>query len=75
MELEFVTLEDNKMYIILDELVENNEKFVYLVDLHNKKRFVVRKEQEGNLVGLNDEKELERAMQLYIKRKMENYSE
>ena len=65
-------LEDNKTYIILDEIENDGKIFVYLVEENNDKNFIIRKRiQENNkefFVGLDDEKEFKTALDLYIEK-------
>lgn len=56
--MEKVLLEDNNWYLILDKLVINNQKYIYLVQSTNakKKQICIRKlvDNDTNLVGLTE---------------------
>ena len=68
-DVEFVKLEDNKLCIVLDELVLNNVKYVVLVNAQDDKDFVIRKEIEDKLVGLATDEEFDNVMTAYLKSK------
>ena len=56
-EVEYVILEDNKSYLLLNSLTLNDTNYVLLVNENDNKDFVIRKNIDGMLVGLNDENE------------------
>ena len=70
-EIQLVTLEDNKKYVILDE-IEGSSKFIFLAEAKNENNFVVRKEvKEDNevyLVGLDNKEEVDEALKLFQKK-------
>ena len=69
MNLEKVLLEDDTEYIVISEEKINENNYVFLVDSSNKEQFAVRKVIDDNLIGLDDEQELNDVMQYYIKKK------
>ncbi len=71
MNLEKVLLEDDTEYIVISEEKINENNYVFLVDSSNKEQFAVRKVIDDNLIGLDDEQELNDVMQYYIKKKYE----
>lgn len=73
MELDFVILENGKEYIIINEIVINNIKYLYLVNSMNSKDFVIRKEVGNELIGLKDRKELEIAMSNFIQNNYQKF--
>ena len=67
-ELELVTLENGKVCIVIGEEVIDGTKYVYLVNAGNKKDYVIRKEFNNELIGLDDQKEFDKAiMNLFAK--------
>lgn len=71
-ELELVTLEDNKVCIVLNEIEIDNIKYVYLVNSQDKTDYIIRKEINDELIGLDNEIEFENAIkQLIINTKPE----
>ncbi len=67
-----IVLEDNDCYQVIDKIKDDNKAYVYLVNTRDKDDLVVRKEIEENeerfLVGLEDEDELEKALNLYLEK-------
>ena len=65
-----IVLEDNECYQVIDKIKDNAKAYVYLVNTRDKDDLVVRKEIEEDeqryLVGLDDEEELENALNLYL---------
>ena len=71
-----IVLEDDECYQVIDKIKEPSKAYVYLVNTRDKDDLVVRKEIEEDeqryLVGLDDEDELENALNLYlVKNKIE----
>ena len=70
--MEIVYLEDNKKYIILDQITIENIKYVYLVEStdNEKKVICIRKlvDDEKNLAGLDSKEEYDKAFQVYIEK-------
>lgn len=71
-ELEFVTLEDEKQYAIIDEITESSTTYVYLASITDETDFCIRKvvlEPTGKmLIGLKDDNEFDRALMYYAKK-------
>ena len=61
-EVEVITLEDNKEYIVTDEIIINNVKYVYLTNENDIANFCIRKVNNINntefLVGLDSKEEV-----------------
>ena len=70
MELDFVTL-DNKEYLVIDEIKHNDINYIYLVNNKNSKDFVIRKEKDDLLVGLDNEEEFNEVMKSFINKNIE----
>ena len=62
-----ITLEDGKRYYISKEIEKNNVIYVYLTNLEDVTDFCIRKKDETkeNLIGLDNEEELKKAIELY----------
>lgn len=67
--MEIITLEDNANYVILDYIIINQVKYVYLVEAteSQKKKICIRKliDKETNLVGLDSNSEYQTALNAY----------
>ena len=68
-DVEFVKLEDNKLCIVLDEMILNGIKYLILVNAQDDKDFIIRKEIEDKLVGLATDEEFDNVMTTYLKNK------
>ena len=66
-----ITLEDDIEYAIIEEIVHNNNKYVYLTNVNDYEDFCIRKViTEGTeqfLVGLDDDNEFDLALMLFAK--------
>ena len=56
-DIEIFTLEDGKKCIIIAEEIIDNNKYVYLVNTANRKDYIIRKEINNELIGLDNEEE------------------
>lgn len=67
-----VVLEDNVEYLVIDKIKEKDFYYVYLINQKDDADLVVRKEVLENndkfLVGLDDEEELEKALDLFLEK-------
>ena len=67
-----VVLEDNIEYLVVDKIKEKDFYYVYLINNRDDADLVVRKEKlekdERFLVGLDDEEELEKALDLFLEK-------
>ena len=67
-----VVLEDNIEYLVVDKIKEKDFYYVYLINKRDDADLVIRKEvkeNDGNyLVGLDDEEELEKALDLFLEK-------
>lgn len=63
---------DDKKYLVVDTIEANNAKYVYFVDDDDDTDFFVRKEvtenEEKFLIGLDDDQEYDKAMNLFIEK-------
>lgn len=63
---------DDKKYLVVDTIEANNAKYVYFVDDDDDTDFFVRKEvtenEEEFLIGLDDDQEYDKAMNLFIEK-------
>lgn len=71
-DVEKVTLSDGITYVIVDEIIENNINYVYLVNEKDEKDFCIRKsvieEGEEFFIGLNSDVEFEKALLYFTKK-------
>jgi hypothetical protein len=68
-----IVLEDDECYQVIDKIKDNDKSFVYLINTRDKDDLVVRKEiidsdETRYLVGLDDEEELTKALNLYLEK-------
>ncbi len=59
---------DNKKYMVLNEIEDNGEIYLYLTNVKNPKDFIIQKiDKEDNdyLINLDNEEEFERALKLF----------
>lgn len=63
---------DDKKYLVVDTIEAKNVKYVYFVDDDDDNDFFVRKEvtenEEKFLIGLDDDQEYDKAMNLFIEK-------
>ncbi len=69
-ELDFIMLENNKECIIVDQIIYNNQKYVFLVNSKDSNDFTIRKEINNLLVGLDNNIEFEKVMTVFIKERL-----
>lgn len=62
----FITLEDNRECILLDEFTFENDKYVILVNSLDKDDFIVRKIINNELVGLDNEEHFKKVFLYYF---------
>ena len=71
-ELEIITLDDGKDYIVTDEIIIDDVKYVYLTDEADIGSFCIRKiniiNNEEYLVGLKDRNEFNMALEKFIEK-------
>lgn len=72
-ELEILTIED-KDYAVIERINNNNNTYVYVTNVDDETDFFVRKEQNDTLLALDNEEELNKALELFAK-KHENDNE
>ncbi|MCM1371228.1 MAG: hypothetical protein NC181_05020 [Clostridium sp.] len=70
--MDYVVLENGIEYLIANEINHGNNCYVYLMNENNSKDFCIRKKiLENNhefLIGLDDENEFEKALNLFLKK-------
>lgn len=70
--MDFVTLEDGIEYAIIDEIINNNQKYVYLANIKTEDGFVIRKvkneENKEYLIGLDNDDEFDNALRAFQKK-------
>lgn len=71
-ELEIITLDDGKDYIVTDEIIIDDVKYVYLTDEDDIASFCIRKinviNNEEYLVGLKDRNEFNMALEKFMEK-------
>lgn len=72
-ELEILTIDD-KDYAVIERITDNNNTYVYVTNVDDETDFFVRKEQNDTLLALDNEEELNKALELFAK-KHENDTE
>ena len=72
--VEFVRLENNQEYIILESEMINDIEYLYLINAQNDKDYVIRKKIGDKLVGLDNDLEFEEVINKLMTR-MERYFE
>lgn len=72
-ELEILTIDD-KDYAVIERITDNNNTYVYVTNVDDETDFFVRKEQNDILLALDNEEELNKALELFAK-KHENDTE
>jgi len=65
-EVKFVTLENNKECIVLDEFNVEEEKYILLANSLNGNDLSIRKVKEDKLIGLDDEFEFNKVIAHYL---------
>lgn len=61
-ELEYIVLENNIEYIVLEKIQSKNCTYIYLSNPNNVKDFCIRKLVKDNLYGLESEEEFENSL-------------
>lgn len=65
-EVEFVTLENNLEYIVLDKFKLDEQSYVLLTNSKNGADFCIRRVSGEQLQGLKDETEFNKVMEYYL---------
>lgn len=73
MDLNYITLENNKEYILLDEFLYNNSKYVVLVNSVDNEDYVLRQVIANELVGLENEEQFKEVFMYYFSMKKDLY--
>lgn len=61
---------DNKKYMVLNEIEDSGETYLYLTNVKNPKEFMIQKVDKNDndyLINLDDEEEFNRALSLFNK--------
>ena len=66
-EVDYITLEDGLNYIIVDEIIINNIKYLYLVEENSKNCELRKTDEQENLIKLNNQEEHTKAMLEFAK--------
>ena len=64
---EIITLDDNKDYIVLKQLINENVNYVYLVTAQKPIEVLVAKLNDMDLIPITDEFELKKVIELFKK--------
>lgn len=72
MDLDFVILENGKKYCIINEIIYNNVKYIYFTNIEDIDDFTIRKEINNEFVGLDNEEEFDKVVDIFIKKLAEN---
>ena len=66
-QVEIIDIE-NKKYMVLNEIVDNGDTYLYLTNIKNPKDFIIQKvdkNDESYLVNLDNDEEFNRALNLF----------
>lgn len=69
-QVEIIDIE-NKKYMVLNEITENGETYLYLTNIKNPKDFIIQKVDKNDkdyLVNLDNDEEFKKALELFRKR-------
>ena len=69
-QVEIIDIE-NKKYMVLNEITENGETYLYLTNIKNPKDFIIQKVDKNDkdyLVNLDNDEEFKKALELFKKR-------
>ena len=58
-----LTLEDDNEYTVVDKYTDNNNIYIYLVDINNNSNIIYGKLENDEIVELTDPNELEKVIQ------------
>lgn len=67
---EIITLDDNKDYIVLKQLINENVNYVYLVTAQKPIEVLVAKLNDMDLIPITDDFELKKVIELFKKDKL-----
>ena len=71
-ELEILTI-DEKDYAVIDRIESTDDNYIYLANIEDENDFFIRKEsQDGTLLCLNDDEEINNALNLFAKKHEED---
>ena len=66
MNLEFITIEDGRECLVLDEFDYNNKKYIILVNSINKTDFIIREIVNDEIKGIESETILQKVLFYYF---------
>ena len=61
-------LEDDIEYVAVERIIDGGTIYLYLAEINNEENLCVRKEINGDIKTLDDEKEYQKAMMLFAKK-------
>ena len=71
-EYNVITLENNVEYTEIDKINYNNNTYIYLSNIDNPEDFCIRKivkeNDEEYIVGINSNKEIDKVLELFMKK-------
>lgn len=70
MNLTFITLEDNRECILLDEFKYKNDTYVILINSLDKEDYIIRKIVNNELIGLDNEEHFQKVFSHYFNSRM-----
>jgi len=73
MNLNCITLENNKEYILLDEFIYGNDKYAVLVNSLDSEDYVLRQVIGNELVGLENEDHFKQVFMYYFNMKKDSF--
>ena len=62
---------ENKKYMVLNEIVDNGETYLYLTNVKNPKDFMIQKVDKNDkdlIINLDNEEEFKKALELFTNR-------
>ena len=69
-QVEIIDIE-NKKYMVLNEITDNDETYLYLTNIKNPKDFIIQKVDKNDkdyLVNLDNDEEFKKALDLFSKK-------
>lgn len=59
-----LTLADNNEYCVVDQFVDNNKNYIYLVDINDNSNIIYGKLEDDEIVEILDAEELEKVIKI-----------
>lgn len=73
-EMDFIVLEDDLEYAIVDEITINNVKYIYLINEDNNTVKLRKLNEEEDLLEITDSQEHDKAMLEFMKKHRNDFS-